>query len=296
MFRLKDVVIIGVLAVIILSLTVCNGCAQPAEEEDMKKGADLIRHDKFDEAIAEFNKVIAANPKSAAAYYNLGFAYDKKDDLSKAISYFSKAIEMDPTLVDAYYNRGSAYYKKGAFDNAITDYNKVIELSPASADAHYGLGLAYSKKSALDKAIYEYTAAIKARPNFTLAYDARAVAYVMKKNYIGALADVNKAQSLGFRSRRLKGSRTGSANAGEISTSLPVGGSTQGRQAQTVLMTAGVIFLLVGFLHLLRLLFRVRVMIGKFIVPVWFSAIGFLILLLLSLWMFKTISEAAAIF
>ena len=116
MLRLKGAATIGVLTIMILSLTVCNGYAQPAEEEGMKKGADLIRHDKFDEAIAEFNKVIAADPKSAAAYYNLGFAYDKKGDLPKAISYFSKAIEIDPTLADAYYNRGFVYYKKGAFD------------------------------------------------------------------------------------------------------------------------------------------------------------------------------------
>ena len=277
------------LTIIILSLIVCNGYTQTAEDESIKKGTDLIRHDKFDEAIIEFNKVITVNPKSAAAYYNLGFAYDKKGDLSNAISYFNKAIEIDATLADAYYNRGSAYYKKGNFDNAITDYNKVIEISPASADAHYGLGLAYSKKGDQDKAISEYTAAIKTRPDFTLAYDARAVVYVMKKNYIGAMADVNKAQSLGFRSRRIKRSGTGLTNAGEISTSLPVSESTKGRQAKTALMTAGAIFLLVGFLHLLRLLFRVKLMVGKFTIPVWLSAIVFLILLFFSAWMFKSI-------
>ena len=289
MSRLKGAVIISALAIIILSLTVCNGYTQTAEDESMKKGTDLIRHDKFDEAITEFNKVITANPKSTAAYYNLGFAYDKKGDLSNAISYFNKAIEIDATLADAYYNRGSAYYKKGNFDNAITDYNKVIEISPASADAHYGLGLAYSKKGDQDKAISEYTAAIKTRPDFTLAYDARAVVYVMKKNYIGAMADVNKAQSLGFRSRRIKRSGTGLTNAGGISTSLPASESTKGRQTQAALMTAGAIFLLVGFSHLLRLLFRVRLMVGKFIIPVWLSAIVFLILLFFSAWMFKSI-------
>ena len=155
MFKRTGLMIIKVLTIIILSLVVCNSYAQTSEEETMRKGIDLTRLEKFDEAITEFNKVITANPKSVAAYYNLGFAYDKKGDLANAISYFSKAIEIDATLADAYYNRGSAYYKKGNFDNAITDYNKVIEISPASADAHYGLGLAYSKKSDQDKAISE---------------------------------------------------------------------------------------------------------------------------------------------
>jgi len=288
MFKRTGLVIIGVLTIIILSLVVCNGYAQTAEDEALKKGVDLIRHDKFDEAITEFNNVIAVDPKSASAYYNLGFAYDKKGDFDKAILNFSKAIEIDPTLTDAYYNRGFAYYKKGAFDNAINDYNKVIEISPASADAYYGLGLVYSKKGDLDKAIVEYTKAIKVRPNFALAYDARAVAYVTKKNYIGAMADVNKAQSLGFRSRPLKRTPADLTNAEKNSANLPDSESKQGRQTQALLLkTVGVIFLLVSFLHLLRLIFRIKVIVGKFTVPVWFSAVGFIIALLLSFWIFK---------
>jgi len=290
MLKQKSVVIIGILTIMILFLAVYSGYAQTAQEEAMKKGVGFIRHDKFNEAITEFNKVIAINPESANAYYNLGFAYDKKGDLAEAISNFSKAIEIDPTLTDAYYNRAFAYYKKGNFNNAITDYSKVVEISPEAADAHYGLGLAYSKKGNLNKAISEYTEAIKARPDFALAYNARAVAYVTKNNYIGAMADATKAQSLGFRSRRLKRTRTGSTNAGGISTSLPGNESAQIGQTQALaLMVAVAIFLLVSFLHLLRLLFRVRVTVGKFTIPVWFSVIGFIIPLLLSLWMFKSI-------
>jgi len=276
-------------AIAILSLAVCNGYAQSAEEDYIKKGADLVRHNKFDEAIKEFNNAVAVNPKSSAAYYNLGFAYDKKEDLKNAIVYFSKAIEIDPALADAYYNRAFVYYKKGDFDSAISDYNKVIEISPASADAHYGLGLTYSKKGDLNKAISEYTAAIKTRPNFALAYDARAVAYVTKKNYLAAMSDVNKAQALGFRSRRLKGSLSGLTNAEEISTNLPANGSAQEKPAQIPLAVAGVFFLLVSIMHLLRLIFRARITVEKFSVPLWLSVIGFLVPLFLAVWMFKSI-------
>ena len=153
MFKQTGAVIFGALTIMILSLTVCNSYAQTSEEETLRKGIDLTRLEKFDEAITEFNKVIAINPKSANAYYSLGFAYDKKSDLNNAISNFSKAIEIEPVLTDAYYNRGFDYYKKSAFDNAITDYNKVIEINSAYADAYYGLGLVYSKKGDLKKAI-----------------------------------------------------------------------------------------------------------------------------------------------
>jgi len=288
MFKRMSLVMTIAVIVIILSSIVYNCCAQTTEDEALKKGVDLIRHDKFDEAIAEFNSVVATDPKSASAYYNLGFAYDKKDDFDKAILNFTKAIEIDPTLADAYYNRGFAYYRKGSFDNAIIDYNKVIEISPTSADAYYGLGLSYSKKGDLNKAIAEYTKAIKVRPNFALAYDARAVAYVTKKNYIGALADVNKAQSLGFRSRPIKRVPAASVDTKEKASDLPDSESYQEvRLMSPALKVAGIIFLLVSMLHLLRFIFKVRVTIGKFTVPIWFSVAAFIVTFLLSYWIFQ---------
>ena len=58
---------------------------------------------------------------------------------------------------------------------------------------------------------------------------------------------------------------------------------------KTALLTAGIIFLIVSILHLLRLLFRTEVKIGKYIIPIWFSVLGFVIPLLLSLWMFNLV-------
>ena len=50
---------------------------------------------------------------------------------------------------------------------------------------------------------------------------------------------------------------------------------------------AGIVFLLVAVMHLLRFLFKVEAVIGGFTVPLWYSLIGSVIALLLSLWMFK---------
>jgi len=205
MFGQKSLARVSLLVLVVLSLGICGSYAQgPTEEDVLKKGVDYSRHDKYDEAISEFNNAIKINPSSANAYYGLGFIYDKKGDLDKAVANFTKAIEIDPALTDAYYNRGFAYYKKGAFDQSISDYGKVIELSPNSADAFYGRGLVYSKKGNLDQAIADFNKAIEVRPAFALAYDALAVAYFSKKDYLKTLANVNKAQALGFKSRPLR--------------------------------------------------------------------------------------------
>lgn len=56
---------------------------------------------------------------------------------------------------------------------------------------------------------------------------------------------------------------------------------------ETALIVAGTIFLIVSILHLARLIFRLEAKIGKFVVPLWISIFGFIIPLLLSLWMFR---------
>ena len=219
MFNQKKLTKTSVLILVTLFFGVCTSFAQaPTEEDILKKGIDYSRHDKYDEAIAEFNNAIKINPGSANAYYGLGFIYDKKGDLDKAVANFSKAIEIDPALTDAYYNRGFAYYKKGSFDQSISDYGKVIELSPNSADAFYGRGLVYSKKGNIGQAIADFNKAIEVRPAFALAYDALAVAYFSKKDYLKTLANVNKAQALGFRSRPLRSAQAAALNNEKIST------------------------------------------------------------------------------
>ena len=109
MFKRAVFIITVAITITTLLSPACKSYAQNTEEDALKKGVDFTRHDKLDEAIAEFNKIITANPKSANAYYNLGFAYDKKGDLDKAVYNFSKAIEADLTLTDAYYNRCLLY-------------------------------------------------------------------------------------------------------------------------------------------------------------------------------------------
>lgn len=55
------------------------------------------------------------------------------------------------------------------------------------------------------------------------------------------------------------------------------------------LLTAGIIFLLVAFLHLMRYFLKLEVRVGSFIVPVWLSLLGFVVAFSLSLWMFKLV-------
>ena len=52
------------------------------------------------------------------------------------------------------------------------------------------------------------------------------------------------------------------------------------------LTAAGLIFLVVAIMHLVRLILRVEVRVGNFTIPWWFSIFGLAFALALSIWMF----------
>ena len=57
------------------------------------------------------------------------------------------------------------------------------------------------------------------------------------------------------------------------------------------LKAAGTVFLLVSVMHLLRVLLKFELIVAGYSVPVWLNLVGFVLSLLLSLWMFKSAKE-----
>jgi hypothetical protein len=61
---------------------------------------------------------------------------------------------------------------------------------------------------------------------------------------------------------------------------------------KTALIVAGVIFSLVSFLHVLRWYFKIAVIFGGYVIPMWVSGAGFILALILAIWMFTASRRA----
>jgi hypothetical protein len=57
-------------------------------------GYELLKVDKYDDALAVFHQIVTENPKSAEAYGNLGEAYLQEKDKRNAISAFQRAVDL----------------------------------------------------------------------------------------------------------------------------------------------------------------------------------------------------------
>jgi tetratricopeptide (TPR) repeat protein/glycosyltransferase involved in cell wall biosynthesis len=123
------------------------------------------KRDDFEDAIANFQKVITIQPEHAKAHYNLGVLFYQQDNVDAATVHFQRAIAIQPDYTDAYYNLGVLCQKHDDLDAAIAHYRKTLSLQPTYADAYYNLGLIFKTRDDLDEAIAHFQKAIEIKPD-----------------------------------------------------------------------------------------------------------------------------------
>lgn len=130
----------------------------------------------------------------AMAYNARAVLYAKKEDYQNAIADLNSAIAADPTLMEAYLNRGAVYRRLNDFDKALSDLNQAIKLDPSIGDAYLERGSAYASLSRFDEAIADFTTAIGVDPKTALsALTLRAFAHAGKKDWAGTIEDCTAA-------------------------------------------------------------------------------------------------------
>ncbi len=156
------------------------------------RGILYQRQNKWELALADYNKAIQINPNYVEAYYNRGILYSKQKRRDLALPDYNKVIEVNPDFAQAYKNRGLIYFEQKKLDIALSDYNKAIQVNSNYADAYYNRGNLYQNQKKWDLALADYNKAIQINPNYVDAYISRGNLYKEQKKWDLALADYNK--------------------------------------------------------------------------------------------------------
>ena len=174
---------------VITATTVATGQQKP--EATSLGGKPLMRislpdQQKLEANLAQAEKDLAANPKSADAIIwvgrRLGYLWRYQD----AIQMFSRGISEHPNDARMYRHRGHRYITVREFDNVIKDFEKAVSLIKGQRDEiepdgqpnaagkprstlhfniWYHLGLAYYLKGDFDKALNAYNECMKVSTN-----------------------------------------------------------------------------------------------------------------------------------
>jgi len=127
--------------------------------------ASLERSGKFDEAVAEFRKVIAAEPENASALNYLGYMFaDRGVNLEEAQQLVEKAVKLEPTSGAYQDSLGWVYFRLGQLGLAEKHLTMASRLEPNDATVAEHLGDVYRALGQLEQAVGAYRRALKAGP------------------------------------------------------------------------------------------------------------------------------------
>jgi tetratricopeptide (TPR) repeat protein len=140
------------------------------------RGSTYEREKKYDQAEAEFKKVLAQNPQSSATLNYLGYMNaDRGVQLEESLNQIKLAVSLDPTNGAYLDSLGWAYFKLGKYDLAEESLNKASLRMESDPTVQDHLGDLYQKTGRLklaaahwDRAVQEWNKTVPAEQDTDL--------------------------------------------------------------------------------------------------------------------------------
>lgn len=117
-----------------------------AEAEDLKnQGNQLMREEKFTQALDAYTKAISKNSSNGVYYCNRAAAHSKLNNHRDAIEDCKRALQVEPQYSKAYGRMGLAYSSLNDHQKAKECYQKALELEPDNESYKGNLNIAEEK-------------------------------------------------------------------------------------------------------------------------------------------------------
>jgi tetratricopeptide (TPR) repeat protein len=130
-----------------------------------------IRDGKLHEVEPLLRDYLKAHPKSARAYYDLGYVCFRTHDLTASVEALARSLELEVNNAEAHKILGLDLTMIGRYDEAQLEMEQAVRLKPDSAEIHYFLGRIHYTRNAFPLAKHEFEEAIRLDPSYMKAYD-----------------------------------------------------------------------------------------------------------------------------
>lgn len=174
-----------------LEKAVNNGCddglvlyrlaACYANDEQYKKSIEY-----FKRAIKSLRSRYTKHRYYSDAYYNLGSAYMRLNDLESASSQYEEAIRINPKNFNALKGLGFVCYEKGNLSKSAKYFRDALDINPKDCSSLLKLATIHRRLKENDKALSYLNDALKCNPNSYKVYTSMGVTY-------DALGDIDKS-------------------------------------------------------------------------------------------------------
>ncbi len=118
-----------------------------------------------DEALAEAQQQVTANPRDAGALRALGDVLEVKGQPTEAKAAYEKALEIEPNQVEARVGLARVLAQAGDDKAALAEQQKVADLLPNDPEAHHFLGVIALRAGQRERALAAWNSTLKIQPD-----------------------------------------------------------------------------------------------------------------------------------
>ena len=129
------------------------------------------RNEVWRDGVTLWSDVLAKNPGSHRAHYNLANELEARGRRGEAIRHYEEALRIRPRAAYIHVNLGIAIKRSGRPADAIRHYQAALGLEPDSAPAHNNLGVALDTLERLEEAVFHYSEALRIDPEYAKAHN-----------------------------------------------------------------------------------------------------------------------------
>jgi arylsulfatase A-like enzyme/thioredoxin-like negative regulator of GroEL len=130
----------------------------------------LGRTGKADEAAAEYQAILADDPRNLPAYIELARSDVALHQYLDGVSKLAAALKLDPHNVEAEELLGDIWLTTGNPGRAAAEFHQLLTFAPQDYEAHFGLGLLAARRGQAIEATEHFRAALAANPHSAEAH------------------------------------------------------------------------------------------------------------------------------
>ena len=124
----------------------------------------LARIGKVDEAVAEFQAILADDPRNLPAFIELARSDVGLHRYLDGANQLQAALALDPHNIEAAEMLGDIWLTVGDSGRAAAEFQQLLAFAPHDYEAHFGLGLLAARRHETAEAARHFRAAITANP------------------------------------------------------------------------------------------------------------------------------------
>jgi tetratricopeptide (TPR) repeat protein len=168
-----------------------------AAQPFLRSGGQFFRQGQYQDAIAEYDKAISADPKNPAGYVGRGWSRTRLGRYVESIPDYNEALKLNPRNVDALNLRAVAYhFGTGDYARALADFDAVLAIDPSYVGVYAFRAVTYADMGDPQRGLKDIDTALKLNPRYPFTYGNQGAIFNKLQQYDKAIDSYNKQLEL----------------------------------------------------------------------------------------------------